>query len=48
MTDASGSLRLEGVTVDAIQLEVPGFESLEVDLRSQRTTVELAAEEAVN
>lgn len=45
MTDAAGTLLLEGVTVDTMQLEVPGFDALEVDLRSQRTTVELVAEE---
>lgn len=45
LTDAEGTLLLEGVTVDAMQLEVPGHDALEVDLRSQRTTVELVAEE---
>jgi hypothetical protein len=45
MTDAAGTLRLEDVTVDAMQLEVPGFDALEVDLQSQRTTVELVADD---
>lgn len=43
-SDGAGRVRLEGVTVPAVALEVPGFAVVNVDLGAASATVELQAE----
>lgn len=43
VADLQGRVRLSGVNVDSLRVEVPGFEQLEVDLRGPTARLELQA-----
>lgn len=43
-TDSAGRVRLSGVTVPTLRLEVPGYRALEVDVQAASAVVELAVD----